>query len=97
MICVVIALLGCSIAGNYLPTLLEQRGVGKKSLYPSLLLNAVAGVPGKMGGGVLIECFGRRRTIGTSIGVTALCLLGFAYCSSPNLLVALSSGISLVS
>lgn len=79
---------------NYLPTLLEQRGVSRNSLYPSLLINAVAGVPGKVGGGVLIECFGRRRTIGGSIAVTALCLLGFAFFESPELLVLLSSGVT---
>ena len=64
---------------NYLPTLLEQRGVGKHSLYPTLLINAACGVPGKMGGGVLIECFGRRRTIGASIG--SLVLAAFAFLS----------------
>lgn len=73
---------------NYLPTLLERRGVSRSSLYPSLLLNAVAGVPGKLGGGVLIESFGRRRTISASIAVTALCLLGFAFFESPKLLVS---------
>ncbi len=79
---------------NYLPTLLEQRGVSRSSLYPSLLLNAVAGVPGKVGGGVLIECFGRRRTISGSIAVTGFCLLGFAFFESPALLVLLSSGVT---
>ena len=85
-----------SVTISDLPTLLEQRGVGKHSLYPTLLINAACGVPGKMGGGVLIECFGRRRTIGASIGVTSLCLLGFAFFESPTLLVVLSSGVTMM-
>jgi predicted MFS family arabinose efflux permease len=66
----------------FLPILLKSKHLHKGGLYESLVINAVAGIPGKLLGGVLVEALGRRRTISIALFVSGLAFFAFAFATN---------------
>ena len=78
----------------FLPILLKSKHLHKGGLYESLVINAVAGIPGKLLGGVLVEVLGRRRTISSALFVSGIGFFAFAFARNSWQLVASSSVIN---